>query len=38
MRRFGGDRIKSIMGFVGLGDDTPIENRIVHQVPSRALK
>ena len=29
MRRFGGDRIKSIMGFVGLGDDTPIENRIV---------
>ena len=29
MRRFGGDRIKSIMGLVGLDDDTPIENRIV---------
>jgi len=29
MRRFGGDRIKGIMGFVGLDDDTPIENRIV---------
>ena len=29
MRRFGGDRIKSIMGLVGMDDDTPIENRIV---------
>ena len=29
MQRFGGERIKGIMGFVGLGDDTPIENRIV---------
>ena len=29
LRRFGGDRIKSVMGLVGLDDDTPIENRIV---------
>ncbi len=29
MRRFGGDRIKGIMSFVGLDDNTPIENRIV---------
>ena len=29
LRRFGGDRIKSIMGLVGMDDDTPIENRIV---------
>ena len=29
MRRFGGDRIKSVMNFVGLDEDTPIENRIV---------
>ena len=29
MRRFGGERIKSVMGFVGMDDDTPIENRIV---------
>ena len=28
-RRFGGDRIKSIMNLVGLDDNTPIENRIV---------
>ena len=29
MRRFGGDRIKGVMNFVGLGDDVPIENRLV---------
>ena len=29
MRRFGGDKIKTVMTFVGLDDDTPIENRIV---------
>ena len=29
LRRFGGDRIKSVMGWVGLDDDTPIENRVV---------
>ena len=29
MRRFGGERIKGLMGLVGLGDDTPLENRMV---------
>ena len=29
MRRFGGERIKGLMGMVGLDDDTPIENRLV---------
>ena len=29
LKRFAGDRIKSIMGFVGLDDSTPIENRMV---------
>ena len=29
MRRFGGDWIKSVMNLAGLGDDVPIENRIV---------
>ena len=29
MQRFGGERIKGIMSLVGLGDDMPIENRIV---------
>ena len=29
IKRFGGDRIKSVMTLVGLDDDTPIENRIV---------
>ena len=29
VRRFGGDRIKSVMNFVGLDEDTPIENRMV---------
>ena len=29
LRRFGGDRIKGVMGLVGMDDDTPIENRIV---------
>ncbi len=29
VRRFGGDRIKGIMNFVGLEDDTPLENRMV---------
>ena len=29
LRRFGGERIKSVMGMVGMDDDTPIENRIV---------
>jgi len=29
LRRFGGDRIKGVMNFVGLDEDTPIENRMV---------
>ena len=29
MRRFGGDRIKGIMEWAGMGEDTPIENRLV---------
>jgi preprotein translocase subunit SecA len=29
MRRFGGDRIKTVMGWVGLDEDTPIENKMI---------
>ena len=29
VRRFGGDRIKGIMEWAGMGDDVPIENRVV---------
>ena len=29
MRRFGGDRIKTVMGWAGMSEDTPIENRMV---------
>ena len=29
MRRFGGDRIRSIMDWAGLEDDVPIENRMI---------
>jgi preprotein translocase subunit SecA len=29
MRRFGGDRIKTIMGWVGMDEDTPIENKMI---------
>ena len=29
MRRFGGDRVKGIMEWAGMGDDVPIENRVV---------
>ncbi|OGN99321.1 MAG: hypothetical protein A2Y58_01965 [Chloroflexi bacterium RBG_13_51_52] len=29
MRRFGGDRIKTVMGWVGMGEDTPLENKMV---------
>ncbi len=34
VRRFGGDRVKGIMEWAGMGDDVPIENRVV----SRALE
>ncbi|MCK4273578.1 MAG: preprotein translocase subunit SecA, partial [Dehalococcoidales bacterium] len=29
MRRFGGDRIKGFMGWVGMDEDTPIENKLI---------
>jgi preprotein translocase subunit SecA len=29
MRRFGGDRIKTVMGWVGMGEDTPLENKMI---------
>ena len=29
MQRFGGDRIKTVMGWTGLEEDTPVENKIV---------
>jgi len=30
-RRFGGDRIKSVMEWAGMDEDTPIENRLVNR-------
>ena len=29
MQRFGGDRIKSVMGWTGMDDETPIENKLI---------
>ncbi|MFC2072677.1 preprotein translocase subunit SecA [Chloroflexota bacterium] len=29
VKRFGGDRIKGVMGWAGMGEDVPIENKIV---------
>ncbi|MDD5338395.1 MAG: preprotein translocase subunit SecA [Dehalococcoidales bacterium] len=29
MRRFGGDRMKTVLGWVGMSEDTPIENKMV---------
>ena len=29
MQRFGGDRIKTVMGWTGLEEDTPVENKLV---------
>ncbi len=29
MQRFGGERIKTVMGWAGMEDDTPIENKLV---------
>ncbi len=31
MKRFGGDRIKGIMQWAGIGEDTPIENKLVNR-------
>jgi len=32
MRRFGGDRIKGVMGFVGFDDDMPLEHGLIGKV------
>jgi preprotein translocase subunit SecA len=29
MRRFGGDRLKTVMGWVGMSEETPIENKML---------
>jgi preprotein translocase subunit SecA len=29
MRRFGGDRIKTVMGWAGMDEETPIENKLI---------
>jgi preprotein translocase subunit SecA len=29
MRRFGGDRMKTVLGWIGMNEDTPIENKMV---------
>jgi preprotein translocase subunit SecA len=29
MRRFGGDRLKTVMGWIGMDEDTPIENKMI---------
>ena len=31
VRRFGGDRVKSLMEWVGMDEDTPIENKLVNR-------
>jgi preprotein translocase subunit SecA len=31
VRRFGGDRIKTVMGWVGMDEDTPIENKWINR-------
>ena len=31
MKRFGGDRVKGVMEWAGIGEDTPIENRLVNR-------
>ncbi len=36
MQRFGGDRIKSVMGWSGLDEDTPIENKLISKSISGA--
>ena len=36
MQRFGGDRIKAVMGWTGLEADTPIENKLVTKTISGA--
>ncbi len=36
MQRFGGDRIKSVMGWTGLDEDQPIENKLITKSISSA--
>ncbi len=36
MQRFGGDRIKSVMSWTGMDDDTPIENKLITKSISSA--
>ena len=36
MQRFGGDRIKTVMGWTGLDEDTPIENKLITRSISSA--
>lgn len=36
MQRFGGDRIKSVMGWSGMDEDTPIENKLISKSISGA--
>ncbi len=36
MHRFGGDRVKGIMEWAGLGEDTPIENPIINRAIENA--
>ena len=36
MRRFGGDRIKGIMNWVGMDENTPIENKLVNRTIDNA--
>ena len=36
MRRFGGDRVRSVMGWVGLDEDTPIENAVLNKTIQHA--
>jgi len=36
VRRFGGDRVKGFMEWVGMGEDTPIENNLVNRAIENA--
>ena len=36
MQRFGGDRIKTVMGWTGLEDETPVENKLITKAISGA--
>ena len=38
MKRFGGERIKSFMNWVGLDEDTPIENKLINKTISDVQK